>query len=416
MAAAAAVLVILEAMAGPTMLAKAGLAAAGLLALYAVVGTDARPIAVATAAGVSLLVSAAFASVPALRPEVTTGVGEFLLLSAALVRMIVRGPLRRAALSAATVAVALVASPVRLLGHPRDDRAIAQDAGLTRPDLATFILCWILLISLLGLYLSALERRRADADRLVRQAERLAQARDLHDFVAHHVTAIVAQTKAIRYVGGTDARPSPADMDAMLAGIERSGVQALTSMRTLVGSLRDDTGPAVLRHRTLDDLLAAVVEQFPRTGPAPTVHIDEALAGRPLPADSLDAIHHTVLEALTNVLRHTTGVSRIDIRIRPAEDRPDLSEVSVRNDGEPAPSTFPAGGFGLTGLAERVQALGGSLSAGPVPPSDAPTTADPASVQPAGGTSETAVGRGWQVTALVPLVSESPVRLGASST
>ncbi|BBH67944.1 hypothetical protein ACTI_46290 [Actinoplanes sp. OR16] len=365
-------LVIVEGLDGPTLPAKIGIVAGGLSAVAVVLLAEARPSAVAVAAAVSVAVSAACVLVPAMRPEHTFGIVEFAALSVAVIRLVMQHPITRAAGPAALTILAIGLLPVRVFLHPVNVRTLSQDGGLVAAVLAA----WVLFVALLGLYLRLLERRRVDADRLARQSERLDHARDLHDYVAHHVTAIVAQTQAIRFVTGSGAAPSPADLDALLAGIEKAGVQALTSMRTLVGILRDETPAAV--PGTLEEMLTAVAGTLPPGYPAPDVSLDESLALRPLPAATLDAAHHTVLEALTNVLRHTTGTTRIDIVIRAHPDRKGLAEVSVRNDGRPASSPLPAGGFGLTGLSERVRAAGGEFSAGPV-------------------------ASGWQVSAILPV-------------
>ncbi|MFI7076227.1 sensor histidine kinase [Micromonospora sp. NPDC049903] len=362
LAVVAAALVVLEGLDGPTLPATLGLIVSGLLAVAVVLLAEARPIALAVAAVVSLTVSAAFGLVPTLRPEHTFGIVELAVLSVAVIRLVMQHPIRRAAGPAALAILAIAVLPTRVLLHPVNAGTMSQYGDV----LVVALTAWVLFLALLGLYLRLLERRRADLDRLARQAERMDHARDLHDYVAHHVTAIVAQTRAIRFVTSSGAAPSAEDLDELLAGVEQAGGQALTSMRTLVGILRDETSAPAPAHGTLDEMLTAVTSTLPPGHPTPTVSVDEALAHRALPDATLDAAHHTVLEALTNVLRHTTEATRIDIRIRVQADRPDLAEVSIRNDGKPAGSPLPAGGFGLTGLGERVRAAGGELSAGPV--------------------------------------------------
>ncbi|WP_431728456.1 sensor histidine kinase [Verrucosispora sp. TAA-831] len=377
LAVVAAALVVLEGLDGPTLPATLGLIVSGLLAVAVVLLAEARPIALAVAAAVSLAVSITFGLIPTLRPEHTFGVVELAVLSVAVIRLVMQHPIRHAAGPAALAILAIAVLPSRVLLHPVNAGTMAQYGDLV----VVALTAWVLFLALLGLYLRLLERRRVDLDRLARQAERMDHARDLHDYVAHHVTAIVAQTRAIRFVTSSGAAPSAEDLDELLAGVEQAGGQALTSMRTLVGLLRDETATPAPAHGTLDEMLTAVTGTLPPGHPTPTVSVDEALAHRSLPDATLDAAHHTVLEALTNVLRHTTEVTRIDIRIR--ADRPDLAEVSIRNDGKPSGSPLPAGGFGLTGLGERVRAAGGELSAGPDE-------------------------SGWQVTATLPIDDRPP--------
>ncbi|KXK63061.1 hypothetical protein AWW66_05305 [Micromonospora rosaria] len=379
LAVGAAGLVVVEGLDGPTLPATLGLVVSGLVAVAVVLLAEARPVAVAVAAAASLAVSVTFGLVPALRPEHTFGIVEFTVLSVAVIRLVMQHPLRHAAGPAALTVLAIGLLPTRVLLHPVNVSTVSQDGGLV----AVVLTAWVLFLALLGLYLRLLERRRVDLDRLARQAERMDHARDLHDYVAHHVTAIVAQTRAIRFVTGAGTAPSPEDLDTLLAGVEQAGGQALTSMRTLVGILRDETPATATAHANLDEMLTSVVGTLAPGHPPPTISVDAALSRRPWPPASLDAAHHTVLEALTNVLRHTSGTTRIDIRIRIHPDRPDSAEVSIRNDGRSAGSPLPAGGFGLTGLSERVRAAGGELSAGPV-------------------------ASGWQVTAALPITDPPP--------
>ncbi|TDB81270.1 sensor histidine kinase [Micromonospora sp. KC721] len=376
-------LVVFEGLDAPVLPARLGMIVSGLLAVAVLLLVEARPAGVGVAATVSITVSVACGLVPALRPEHTFGLVEFGALSFVVLRLVMQHRLRRAAVPAALTILAIGLLPIRALLHPANSWAIAPNGGGAAGLMVTMLTGWLVFLAVLGLYLRLLERRRADRDRLTRQAERLDYARDLHDYVAHHVAAIVAQTRAIRFVTGSGATPSPGDLDTLLAGVEDAGAQALVSMRTLVGVLRDDLPVAAPVHRTLDEMLTAVVAALPSGCPAPMVSVDGALAGRPLPAASLDAAYHTVLEALTNVLRHTSGTTRTEIRIRMVPDASDLAEVSVRNDSGPAVSSpLPAGGFGLTGLSERVQAAGGELSAGPV-------------------------ASGWQVTAVLPVTARA---------
>ncbi|MDI6105576.1 histidine kinase dimerization/phosphoacceptor domain-containing protein [Actinoplanes sp. NEAU-A12] len=251
-----AVLVVIEGLDGPTLPAELGIVASGLLAVAVVLLAEARPAAVALAAAVSVTVSVACGLVPAMRPENTFGVVEFAALSVAVIRLVMQHPVRRAAGPAALTMLAIGLLPIRVFLHPVNVRTMSQDGGLV----AIVLTAWVLFVALLGLYLRLLERRRADADRLTRRAERLTNARDLHDYAAHHVTAIVAQTQAIRFVPSSGAAPSPEDLDALLADVEQAGGQALTSMR------RRARG----RRRNHADLAAVTVRLLAHLAPAAT--------------------------------------------------------------------------------------------------------------------------------------------------
>lgn len=208
-----------------------------------------------------------------------------------------------------------------------------------------------------GLYLRWIDHeRRRDLD-VVRQDERLAIARELHDVVAHHVTGIVVQAQAAQAVWAE--RPEVA-ADA-LARIEAAGVEALGSMRRLVSTLRaDDAGP-LAPAATLDDL-QALADRSTAIGLPVHLHLDGL---DELPPSVAPSIHRVVGEAITNAQRHAAGATAVEVRVRAVGDE---LTVEVVDDGDAAraPRTGVAAGFGLTGMAERTEALGGRFEAGPV--------------------------------------------------
>jgi signal transduction histidine kinase len=207
----------------------------------------------------------------------------------------------------------------------------------------------------IGAYFRALAARRVRALEAARQGERLELARDLHDFVAHHVTGIVVQAQAARYV----AERGPEQTAAMFAAIEKSGTEALTSMRRLVGLLRDADTEST---RPLGDLdrLTDLVNGF--TDPPATLHLDTALPD--LAPETAASACRIVQEALTNVRKHAADATEVRVALaRVAEG----VEVSVRDNGQGRGRLLPSGGYGLAGLHERVQALGGRLHTGPRP-------------------------------------------------
>src|SRR5690606_21079624 len=116
----------------------------------------------------------------------------------------------------------------------------------------------------LGCYLRTIDgrRRRAVAD--VRQNERLALARELHDFVAHHVTGIVVQAQAARTIRET----APQQVDQLLQGIEQAGSETLESMRKLVRVLREDDTGAVRPGELFAELAEMVAAFSERDTPA----------------------------------------------------------------------------------------------------------------------------------------------------
>nr|WP_237418152.1 histidine kinase [Actinomadura rayongensis] len=213
-----------------------------------------------------------------------------------------------------------------------------------------------------GLYLRALDARRVRALAGARRDERLELARDLHDFVAHHVTGIVVQAQAARFAAGSQAAQSPEQLDRMLASIEKAGGEALASMRRMVGLLRDASDdPAGLRPVGGLDQIADLVGRW--TGPRAFLTIDRNV-GAP-PPEVATTLHRIVQEALTNVRKHAADATAVRIAI--TRSGPDAVAIEVADDGQGRGRLLPSGGFGLAGLDERVASLGGRLWAGPGP-------------------------------------------------
>ncbi|CAM5409302.1 two-component sensor histidine kinase [Streptomyces spiroverticillatus] len=229
------------------------------------------------------------------------------------------------------------------------------------------VLCGVLML-ILGMYLRLLDTSRLREQQHHLQTQRLEHARDLHDFVGHHVSAIVAQAKAARFITSS-GRPLPTDeLDRMLAAMEEAGSQAMESMRTMVGVLRDPadvqaggSGGDLTELRVLADALA-------RGGPEVELSVAPDLVAHGLPPHLAKAIRHVVQESLTNVRKHAENVQRVRIQVRRLPRNPARLSVTVTDDGrghriDRTGSSGPVGGFGILGLTERVEALGGTLSA-----------------------------------------------------
>lgn len=207
--------------------------------------------------------------------------------------------------------------------------------------------------------LAAVFRYRADLwnrQRLeIRNQERMALARELHDTVAHHVSAIAVQAQA----GGVVAGIQPDRAVEVLAAIESEASRTLAEMRSMVRLLREDDAVAYAPPLGVDDLPALA-----RADSTPVVEVSLAgslsrLAG---PVDA--AIYRLAQESLTNAYRHAQGATRVTIDVRREGD---VVRLRVSDDGQAAPGRARDLGFGLTGMAERAHLLGGSFSAGPGP-------------------------------------------------
>ncbi len=192
------------------------------------------------------------------------------------------------------------------------------------------------------------QTRAVDQARL-REREQL--ARELHDSVGHHITAIALQAQAARAV----IQSSPEQAAKALAAIEGESKRTLVELRALVGALRDD--PALAPPASL-----AQIRELARISTQPRVEIlfQGNLEGL---TDVIErALFRLAQESVTNALKHAHDASRVTVRIAAEASNVHLS---VRNDGVAA--TRGRAGFGLVGMAERVSQLGGTFEAGPLP-------------------------------------------------
>jgi len=199
------------------------------------------------------------------------------------------------------------------------------------------------------------ERRRAAAVAAT-TAERARIARELHDVVTHHVTAIVVQADATQFVAD-----SPERVVTALTTIGGAGRRALTDLRRLLDVL-EATGEPTTSRTPVGGTVRDLVEQT-RTGGQP-VELVEVGAQPALPSDVRLAVYRVVQEGLTNVVKYAAGQPTV---VR-TSCRDDHIEVEVANAAAAVPLPAGArrdlfGGRGLAGLRERVGTLGGELTA-----------------------------------------------------
>ena len=144
-----------------------------------------------------------------------------------------------------------------------------------------------------------------------------------------------------------------------LAVIEGEASRTLAEMRAMVRVLRDGAPAEYTPHPGVADLVSLA-----RREPVPVVDVEVPgdLDGLPLQVDA--AVYRLAQEALTNALRHARNASRVEIRVVEGGGR---LRLRVTDDGQIDPGRSASHGFGLLGMTERVQLLGGTLLAGPAP-------------------------------------------------
>jgi signal transduction histidine kinase len=202
------------------------------------------------------------------------------------------------------------------------------------------------------------ETRRAMVDTLQDQAamgERARIARDLHDVVAHHVSAIAVQAETARLT--TEGLPE--EGRAHFEAIGQTARDALAEMRRLLGVLREDTDGAA--HREPQPGLARLNELVD-TARAAGTPVQLTLEGTvaPLPPGVDLCAFRILQEALTNARRHAPGAA-VDVELAYADD---MLRLRVRDHG-PGAADPASDGHGLLGMRERAIMVGGTLSAGP---------------------------------------------------
>lgn len=253
-----------------------------------------------------------------------------------------------------------------LTGHWEVPRLGSLEPISTTTFVFFFALAWLL----------GCGRRRigADAERLrelnrrlwteqelnARQAvvtERARIARDLHDVVAHHVSAIAVQARAAEDVMAPGSGPAEAVQCVGL--IARTADTALVEMRRVLGLLS-------FRERELApepslDHLEPLIDAATATGCRVT-YVSRVRAGTALSAGLRVSAHRIVQEALTNVIKHAGPVG---VQVTVGGDD---SRVTIEVANDPAPpghEPVPGTGRGLIGIRERVAAFDGVLEAGP---------------------------------------------------
>nr|WP_229870871.1 sensor histidine kinase [Streptomyces longisporoflavus] len=189
-----------------------------------------------------------------------------------------------------------------------------------------------------------LRTTREELARTAVERERLRFSRDLHDLLGHTLSVIVVKAEATR-------RLARRDLDAALgqvSDIESVGRQALTEIREAVTGYREGSLATEL-DRARDLLDAAGIESVVRQ------------SGPPLAPQTAALLGWVVRESATNVVRHS-GAARCEIEVTGTAER---TRLLITDDGRGVGSAAP--GSGLTGLAERLAAAGGSLESGPAP-------------------------------------------------
>ncbi len=230
-------------------------------------------------------------------------------------------------------------------------------------DAATFvsgILPWFLAMRLLH-YVSdqrdQLQASRAAEARAAAAAERGRLAREMHDVLAHSLSALALQLETTRLLARS--RGVDEEITRALEGAHHLAASGLEEARRAIAAERGEELPGPER-------ISALADAFQEQSGLP-VAVEVLGQPRELAPEARLAVYRTAQEALTNVRRHATAEC-VDVRIAYDPDSTVLVIEDRAVPGAPAPAPIGlTGGYGLTGMRERAELLGGELLAQPTP-------------------------------------------------
>jgi len=309
----------------------------------AVMFTPRRSTAVAVPSFALLILSSA--TLVALQPQGPAFLGAFIAVAAAAIRI-------RGIPGTVIVALALVALPVaEIVGKDKSVfGALLQELG---------VIAFYVVARLAG----RLAEGQEQAERLLREleetreaqaqaavlGERQRLAREMHDVLAHSLSGLALQLEGARLRAATHDDPELVEALERAHRLARSGIE---EARRAIATLRDEELPGPER-------LPALVAEFERdTGISASITI--AGDSHDLDPDARLTLFRTAQEALTNVRKHARA-ERVELRL--AYDWAG-ARLSVEDFGHPT-ANGDGGGYGLTGMRERAELLGGTLAAGP---------------------------------------------------
>ena len=204
-----------------------------------------------------------------------------------------------------------------------------------------------------GLLLAELEQTRAAQAQAAALAERQRLAREMHDVLAHALSGLVLNLETARLLAGqTGADPQ---VGSAIGRAHRLAKTGLAEARRAIGMLHDDALPGPER-------LAVLAAEF-EADTGVSCAVATTGSGRDLGADGRLTLYRVTQEALTNIRKHARA-GRVEIRLayEPSGTRLTIEDFGTCHE-RPAPTG--GNGYGLTGMKERAELLGGTLTAAP---------------------------------------------------
>jgi signal transduction histidine kinase len=204
------------------------------------------------------------------------------------------------------------------------------------------------------------ERTRLARNEAAALDERGRIARELHDVLAHSLSALSVELEGARLLALD--RDVDSEVIAAIGRAHRHAAAGLDEARAAIKALRGDSVPG-------PDRLADLIEEMRAHGIECTLEI----GGEPrrLPSEAALAVFRTAQEALTNVRKHAEEAERVEIRLDYDPDSVQLIVTDSAGDGaeprvpQPAALAGAGAGYGVSGMRERAELIGGRLLAGP---------------------------------------------------
>jgi signal transduction histidine kinase len=214
------------------------------------------------------------------------------------------------------------------------------------------------IVGMLGMFTGVRASRTREEARLTEQqnlvlAERSRIAREIHDILAHSLSAQLVHLEGARLLMVSGRTEEALDRVERARGLARSGLE---ETRRALATLRGDIPP-------MDVVLRELAEEY-RVLTDASCEVTVEGEPRDLPAKAGLAVIRTAQEALTNARKHAPGAS-VTVALRNTREWCELEITDSGGRKEPGPLAASGGGYGLVGMRERAELIGGTLEAGP---------------------------------------------------